>query len=354
MTTLIETIRTLTELHGAPGHEYLVRNYLKDRLSPLADEVIQDGLGGIYFVKKSKQQNAKKVMVAAHMDEVGFMVTQITQNGMLKFTPLGGWPEDVLQAQRMKVLTKEGKTFTGIIGSLPKHFRTGNEGTPQISDMMLDIGAESKAMVLDMGVNIGDVIVPEVVFKQLTEHRYLCKAWDNRYGCTIIVDVMERLKNIELPYDLYIGANVQEEVGLRGAGPAANMIQPDVALVVDCSPANDMAGKESDNGKLGGGTLLRIIDRTMILKPSFKQLLIDIYEANKINYQYYQSPGGTDGGQIHISNEGVPTAVIGVPARYIHSNHTIFDIRDYEAARDGMMALLKKFDDEVIACLKKN
>lgn len=106
---------------------------------------------------------------------------------------------------------------------------------------------------------------------------------------------MERLKDIELPFDLYIGANVREEVGLRGAGPAANMIQPDVALVVDCSPANDMAGKESDNGKLGGGTLLRIIDRTMILKPSFKQLLIDVYEENDVLYQYYQSPGGTDG-----------------------------------------------------------
>lgn len=121
-------------------------------------------------------------MIAAHMDEVGFMVTHITQNGMLKFTSLGGWPEDVLQAQRMKVLTKDGKTFTGIIGSLPKHFRTGNEGTPQISDMMLDIGAESKEMVLEMGVNIGDVIVPEVEFKQLTEHRFYVK-----HGITVTV-----------------------------------------------------------------------------------------------------------------------------------------------------------------------
>ncbi|WP_144781012.1 M42 family metallopeptidase [Macrococcoides caseolyticum] len=354
MTKILETIKTLTELHGAPGHEYKVRDYLKERLTAYADEVLQDGLGGVYFLKKSTNPDAKKVMIAAHMDEVGFMVTHITDNGMLKFTSLGGWPEDVLQAQRMKVLTRDGKEYTGIIGSLPKHFRIGNEGTPQISDMMLDIGAEDREMVNAMGIAPGDTIVPEVEFKQLTDNRFLCKAWDNRYGCTIIIDVMERLKDIALPFDLYIGANVQEEVGLRGAGPAANMIQPDVALVVDCSPANDMMGSSSDNGRLGAGTLLRIIDRTMILKPSFKTLIQETYEANNINYQYYQSPGGTDGGQIHISNEGVPTAVVGVPARYIHSNHTIFDIRDYEAAREGVLALLDRLDDKTIDHLKQN
>lgn len=350
---LLDTIKTLTELHGAPGHERLVRDYLLKRLSPLADEVLQDGLGGVFFVKKSKRDNAKRIMIAAHMDEVGFMVTDITEKGLLKFTEIGGWPADVLQAQKMQVLTRDNKTYRGVIGSVPAHFRTGKEATPQIKDMLLDVGAESKEQVLAMGIHIGDSIVPAVDFEQLTENRFLCKAWDNRYGCTIIVDLFEQLKDTDLPFDLYVGANVQEEVGLRGAGPSANMIKPDLAFVVDCSPANDTAGSNA-NGKLGEGTLVRIIDRTMILKPSFKQWLEEIYETNDIQHQYYTSPGGTDGGVIHTSLQGIPTAVIGVPARYIHSNHTIFDIRDYYAARDGLLALLKDVNDEKIEYLKMN
>lgn len=348
---LINTMKTLTELHGAPGHERLVRDYLIEKLSPLTDEVLQDGLGGVFFLKKSKQQNAQRVMIAAHMDEVGFMVTEITEKGLLKFTEIGGWPADVLQAQKMKVLTRYNKEYSGIIGSVPAHFRTGKESTPQIKDMLLDVGAENKEEVLEMGIQVGDSVVPAVDFEQLTENRFLCKAWDNRYGCTIIVDLLERLKDTELPFDLYVGANVQEEVGLRGAGPAANMIKPDLAFVVDCSPANDTVGNNA-NGKLGEGTLVRIIDRTMILKPSFKQWLEEVYETNDIKHQYYTSPGGTDGGVIHTSLQGIPTAVIGVPARYIHSNHTIFDIRDYYAARDGLLALLQDIDVEKINYLK--
>ncbi|WP_414046038.1 M42 family metallopeptidase [Macrococcus equi] len=350
---LYQTIKTLTELHGAPGHERLVRDYLLQRLSPLADEVIQDGLGGVFFVKKSQVANAKRVMIAAHMDEVGFMITDITENGLLKFTAIGGWPADVLQAQKMKVLTHNNKEVSGVIGSVPAHFRTGKESTPQIKDMLLDIGAEDKAEALSMGIQVGDSIVPAVEFEQLTDNRFLCKAWDNRYGCTIIIDIFERLKDVTLPFDLYVGANVQEEVGLRGAGPSTHMIKPDLAFVVDCSPANDTAGNNA-NGKLGEGTLVRIIDRTMILKPSFKRWLEEIYAAHEIKHQYYTSPGGTDGGVIHTALEGIPTAVIGVPARYIHSNHTIFDIRDYYAARDGLLALLKATDNNKIDELKTN
>ncbi|MCE4956379.1 M42 family metallopeptidase [Macrococcoides caseolyticum] len=350
---LLDTIKTLTELHGAPGHERLIRAYLMERLSPLADEVLHDGLGGVFFLKKSKQASRKRVMIAAHMDEVGFMVTDITEKGLLKFTEIGGWPADVLQAQKMTVLTQQNQTYTGVIGSVPKHFRTGNESTPQIKDMLLDVGAESKSEVLEMGIQVGDAITPAVEFEQLTEHRFLCKAWDNRYGCTIIIDLFERLKDVDLPFDLYVGANVQEEVGLRGALPSTNMIQPDLAFVVDCSPANDTTGNHG-NGKLGEGTLVRIIDRTMILKPSFKAWMVEVYTANNVAYQYYTSPGGTDGGVIHTALKGTPTAVVGVPARYIHSNHTIFDMRDYYAARDGLLALIKNTDEAKIEYLKNN
>ncbi|MDU7764295.1 MAG: peptidase M28, partial [Staphylococcus sp.] len=147
------------------------------------------------------------------------------------------------------------------------------------------------------------------------------------------IEILELLKDVQLDVDLYVGANVQEEVGLRGAKAAAKQINPDIAFVVDCSPANDIKGKQQLSGMLGEGTLIRIKDGTMILKPIFRDYLLKLAQENQIAYQYYISPGGTDGGEIHKANEGIPTAVIGVCARYIHSTDAVFDIRDYFAAR---------------------
>ncbi|MFT2242586.1 M42 family peptidase, partial [Klebsiella pneumoniae] len=145
--------------------------------------------------------------------------------------------------------------------------------------------------------------------------RFVSKAWDNRYGCLIGIELLELVQDMELDVDLYVGANVQEEVGLRGARSAAELIEPDVAFVVDCSPANDMKGKQNLSGELGEGTLIRIKDGTMILKPTFRDFLLNKAQEHNIKHQYYISPGGTDGGEIHKANQGVPTAVIGVCAR---------------------------------------
>ena len=349
---IIEHMKCLTEMHGAPGHEYLIRDYLKAHMAPLADEVIQDNLGGIFFVKKSNNPNAKKVLIAAHMDEVGFMVTQILENGLLKFIDIGGWSTDVLLSQHMKVLTKNKDELSGIISSVPKHFQTGDSKLPKITEMLLDVGATSKEEVVSMGIRIGDPIVPNVSFKQLTKDRYLCKAWDNRYGCTIIIDILQSLKDVSLPFDLYIGANVQEEVGLRGAKVSSHMIKPDIAFVVDCSPANDLIGDKS--GELGKGTLLRFYDRAMLLQPAFKDYMLELFDQHEVKYQYYVSPGATDAAEIQVANDGIPSAVIGVPARYIHSSHSIFDIKDYIAAKSGLMHLLKDLTPEKIQYLKKN
>ena len=151
---------------------------------------------------------------------------------------------------------------------------------------MLDIGASSDKEVRELGIQIGDTIVPNTELTQLSEYRYSAKAWDNRYGC-VIVEILELLCDVDV--DIYVGANVQEEVGLRGAKPAAELIQPDVALVVDCSPANDIKGVNQLSGELGGGTLIRIKDGTMILQPEFRDYLIKLAEDNHIKYQYYIS-----------------------------------------------------------------
>ena len=159
---------------------------------------------------------------------------------------------------------------------------------------MLDIGAESDKEVR-RGIEIGDTIVPFTPFTQLSEHRYSAKAWDNRYGCVLAIEILELLKDVELDVDLYVGANVQEEVGLRGAKASTELIQPDIAFVVDCSPANDIKGKQQLSGQLGEGTLIRIKDGTMILSPRFRDYLLELVDTFDIRSQYYISPGGTDG-----------------------------------------------------------
>lgn len=349
----LERMKTLTELHGAPGFEDQVRDYMRRELKGNADELIQDGLGGIFAVKRSKKENAPKVMVAAHMDEVGFMVTELTDNGFIKFTPLGGWSTDVLLSQRFSVRTSDNEEIAGVIGSVPVHFRRGNNKETKIEDMLLDVGADSREELLEMGINLGDSIVPKVDFQVLkNEKKLLAKAWDNRYGCLIAIEVLEALKGVDLDCDLYIGANVQEEVGLRGAKASANLVQPDIAYVVDCSPANDMLGKKDDMGKIGQGTLLRLMDRTMILAPKMRQFLIDTAEENDIKYQYYTSPGGTDAGSIHVSNDGVVSAVVGICSRYIHTANSIINYEDYLHANKLLTELIKKSNRETIEELR--
>ncbi|GGI40453.1 M42 family metallopeptidase [Mammaliicoccus stepanovicii] len=348
----ITKMKELTELHAVPGFEGEVRDYLKEKMTPFVDEIIGDNMGSIYGVKKSKKKNAPKVLIAAHMDEIGFMVTEMTNEGMLKFTPLGGVSSDVWLSQTLQLKTKKNDYYNGVVGSIPKHFRTGNESGVSIDDMLLDVGAENKKQLQDMGINIGDTIVPRTDFEQLTENRILAKAWDNRYGCLVGIELLESLKNKELDVDLYVGANVQEEVGLRGASASVNLIKPDIALVVDCSPANDMKGHVGLSGALGEGVLVRILDRTMILSERMKEYLLNTIEENEIQYQYFQSPGGTDGGEIHKALTGIPTAVIGVCARYIHTSKAVYDIRDYLNAKSLLEHLVLDIDFEKIEYLK--
>ncbi|MBU0437999.1 peptidase M28 [Staphylococcus succinus] len=348
----ISRMKALTELHGAPGFEDEVQSYLKAEMEPYVDEFVYNRMGGFYGVKRAKVDNPKRVMVAAHMDEIGFMITHITKNGMLQFTNLGGVATDIWQGQRLKVKSRKNEEIVGIVANIPKHFRTGNEGAPKIEDLLLDIGCENQEEVLARGINIGDSIVPETPFIQLSEHRFASKAWDNRYGCLIGIELLELLKDVDLNFDLYVGANVQEEVGLRGARASAELIDPDVAFVVDCSPANDMKGKQHLSGELGKGTLIRIKDGTMILKPTFRDYLLDLANQFDISHQYYISPGGTDGGEIHKANIGIPTAVIGVCARYIHSTNAVFDMRDYTAARQLLTQSVTHLNEDKIKALQ--
>ncbi|MEW4306385.1 M42 family metallopeptidase [Rossellomorea marisflavi] len=351
----LELFKTLTELPGAPGNEHAVRAFMKEQLSAYSDELVQDRLGGVFGVRKGGS-DAPVVMVAGHMDEVGFMVTSITENGMLRFQTLGGWWSQVLLAQRVQIITDNGP-ITGVIGSIPPHLlgEAQRSKPMDIKNMLIDIGADDKEDALRIGIKPGQQIVPICPFTPMAnEKKILAKAWDNRYGCGLSIELLKELHGEQLPNTLYSGATVQEEVGLRGAQTAANMINPDLFFALDASPANDMSGDKNEFGQLGKGALLRILDRSMVTHRGMREFVLDTAETNSIPYQYFVSQGGTDAGRVHMSNEGVPSAVVGICSRYIHTHASMIHIDDYAAAKELIVKLVKQCDRSTVETIHNN
>lgn len=351
----LQLFKTLTELPGAPGNEHMVRSFLREQISLYTDEIVQDKLGSIFGVRRD-DENGPTVMVAGHMDEVGFMVTSITENGMIRFQTLGGWWSQVLLAQRVEIITDNG-SIPGVIGSIPPHLldEEKRKKPMDVKNMLIDIGADSKEDAIKIGIKPGQQIVPVCPFTPMAnKKKIMAKAWDNRYGCGLAVELLEEVKDVKLPNILYSGATVQEEVGLRGAGTAASMIKPDIFFALDASPANDAGGDKNEFGQLGKGALLRIFDRTMVTHRGMREFVLDTAEKHKIPYQYFISQGGTDAGKVHISNEGVPSAVIGICSRYIHTSASIIHVDDYAAAKELLVNLVKTSDRTTVDSIRSN
>lgn len=351
----LEMFKTLTELPGTAGNEQQIRQYMRSELEKYSDNIIQDNLGSLFGVRLG-EEGAPRIMVAGHMDEVGFMVSAITDNGMIRFQPLGGWWSQVLLAQRVEIITDQGPVV-GVIGSIPPHLLSDEvRNKPMdIKNMLIDVGADDKEDAKKMGIRPGQQIVPICPFTPMAnEKKILAKAWDNRYGCGLAIELLKEVHNEKLPNQLYAGATVMEEVGLRGAQTAARMIQPDLFFALDASPANDASGKKDEFGQLGKGVLLRIFDRTMVTHRGMREFILDTAETNRIPYQYFVSPGGTDAGQVHISNEGVPSAVIGICSRYIHTAASIIHTDDYAAAKELLVKLVKACDKTTVDTIKNN
>ncbi|WP_433946039.1 M42 family metallopeptidase [Paenibacillus sp. SN-8-1] len=341
----LELFRTLTEFPSAPGFERELRSFVKERLSSYTGEFVQDRLGSLFGVLRGDEQGPK-VMVAGHMDEVGFMVTGISPNGMVSFQPLGGWWSQAVLAQRLQIITPEGR-IVGVVGSIPTHLLDDalRSKPVDLKTMYLDIGADSKEEAESFGVRPGLQIVPICEFTPLANpKKIMAKAWDNRYGVGLAIELMEALHKEKLPNILYAGATVQEELGLRGARTSANLIQPDIFFGLDASAANDMTGDKRQFGQLGEGALLRILDPTMLTHRGLVEYVQDTADTHKIKYQYFVSPGGTDAGQVHLSGIGVPSTVIGVCSRYIHTSSSILHTDDYAAAKELLIKLVRGLD----------
>lgn len=353
MTDLFTKIKEVTELDGIAGYEHNVRNYLRGKITPLVDEVQTDGLGGIFGIKHSQAKDAPRVMVAAHMDEVGFMISEIKPDGTLRVVGIGGWNPLVVSSQRFTLYTRTGTAIPVISGSVPPHFLRGNNGgasLPKVEDIVFDGGFADKAEAESFGVLPGDIIVPKSeAILTANQKNVISKAWDNRYGILMVAELLQSLQNEQLGNTLIAGANVQEEVGLRGAHVSTTKFDPEIFLAVDCSPAGDVYGNQ---GHIGDGTLIRFYDPGHIMLKDMRDFLLTTAEEAGVKYQYYAAKGGTDAGAAHLKNGGVPSTTIGVCARYIHSHQTLYAMDDFLQAQAFLQAIVKKLDRSTVDLIK--
>lgn len=341
--------RTLTEMPAAPGFERELRAFVRGELEKYTNEIIQDRLGSIFGVVRG-DADGPVVMVAGHMDEVGFMISGITEAGMLRFQTLGGWFSQVLPAQRVHVITDQG-VVEGVIGTTPVHLLDeASRGKPlDLKQMYIDIGADDRADAEKLGIRIGQQAVPVCPFTPLANpKKIMAKAWDNRYGVGLAIELLKKLQGVNLPNTLYAGATVQEEVGVRGGRTSARMIKPDLFFALDASAANDMTGDRQAFGRLGAGALLRIFDPTMITHRGLLEFVRDTAATHKIPVQPFFSGGGTDAGLVHVEGSGIPSTVIGVCARYIHTSASILHVDDYAAAKELLVKLVQACDKSTL------
>lgn len=349
----LQMFKDLTDANGIAGNERAPREVMKKYIGPYADLVEQDNLGSV-IAKKVGDENGPKIMVAGHLDEVGFMVTQIDDKGFIKFQTVGGWWSQVMLAQRVTITTRKGDEIIGVIGSKPPHILPADvrNKVVDIKDMFIDVGAASKEEVLEWGVRPGDMVTPYFEFNVMKNEKYLlAKAWDNRIGCAIAIDVMKALQNEKHPNILYSVGNVQEEVGLRGAKTATHKIQPDIGFAVDVGVAGDTPGvtaKESTS-KMGAGPQIIVYDASMVSHRGLREFVLDVADEHNIPYQFEaMAGGGTDAGSIHVTANGIPALSIGIATRYIHSHAGILHRDDYDNAVKLMVEVIKKLDRDAV------
>jgi endoglucanase len=335
----IELLKNLTGAFGISGYEEDVLNILKKNFAG-QDTLTKDRIGSI-IAKKVGKSEKPKIMFAAHMDEVGFII------------PIGGWWAGNLPGLRVKIKTKKGEYVPGVIGSKPIHELSPEErkNLPKIEDMYIDIGTTKNFNVKEkFGIRPGDPVVPETEFKQMgNSDLYMAKAWDDRVGCGLLIELLNNLTATEHPNTVYLAGTVQEEVGLRGAKTAAYAIAPDIGFALDVSLCKDTPGNNAEAvEKLGGGVGILIYDRTMIPHSKLKDFVCELAELNNIPYHFTSIKGGYDTGAIHLTNFGVPCLALGVPSRYVHSGSTIISLEDYENVLNLITLIVKNLDADTL------
>jgi endoglucanase len=341
----------MVESFGPSGFERETSRIIKNFMEPYCDALISDKLGTTAYIAKGTVERPC-VLLAGHIDEVGFVVSGIDEKtGFLTFNTLGGWWSQVLIGQRVVIRTSKGDLY-GVIAAKPPHLLSDDERKKvvEIKDMYLDIGVSSKEEALDVGVQIGNPVVPWSPFTLLHGNKIaMGKAFDDRIGAFVIMEAIRRINQNEIshPNTVYGAATVQEEVGLRGAQTIANLVDPDVAFVLEVDIAGDVPGIKPPDAptKLGKGPSLSTFDRSMIPNQPLKEFVMAIADNADIPLQLSHTPrGGTDAGRIHLNRAGCPSVVIGVPTRHIHSHVGLLNLHDVDATVRLLIELLKKID----------
>lgn len=366
-TKALNLLGELSESFGPAGFERETARLVKKYVGRFTGKVTADKLGSVIFEKKGKS-DSPRVLLAGHMDEVGFLITYVDDSGFLRFTTLGGWSDQVLLGQRVKVRIKEGKTAPGIIAARPPHLTPPEKRKELITvgNMFIDVGCSNKEEVDAMGITVGAPVIPDSAFSTQRKAVYekgkqkgkdtlvIGKGFDDRIGVVVVAEVVRTLKvkNIRHPNTVIGAATTQEEVGLRGARTVAHVVAPDVAIVLEVDIAGDVPGIEKHEApaRMGSGPAILAYDRSMIPNEGLLELVVDTAKKKKIPYQMSAVPcGGTDGGQIHISNGGCPTVVIGVPTRHIHSHVGVASTKDIDHCVNLVVEVVKRLDAKTVA-----
>ncbi|MFQ6016091.1 MAG: M42 family metallopeptidase [Anaerolineae bacterium] len=351
-------LKDLSEAVGVSGDEAEVRHFIIETIKDHVDRYQVDSIGNLFALKKpspssTRRRKRLKVMVAAHMDEVGMMIVHIEKDGLLRFRAVGGIDDRILLS---KVVLVGQERVPGVIGVKPIHLLKEKERNQvvRVEDMTIDIGVSSREEA-EKVVKVGDYATFATQFEELHNgvgesnglNVVKGKAFDDRVGCAVLVELLKE----EYPCELHAAFTVQEEVGLRGAMVAAYTIEPDVAIALEGTISDDMPKKKdvSPTTELGKGPAITIMDRTIIVDRHLVKLLVETAEENNIPYQFKQpGVGGTDAGRIHLTRKGVPTAVVSVPCRYIHSPVAFLSRSDFDHAVELMKRTLNKLTREVI------
>jgi len=326
-----ELLAKLSDAFGPSGHEDEVRKLIVAEASRHSKSVEVDNLGSVFAEVKGRS-NSPRVMVSAHMDEVGFIITYVEETGFLRFATLGTLDPRILPGQR--IIVKGSKRTVGVIGSKPPHGSTQEEmKTPfEMSELYIDIGVSSRNEVTRLGIDIGTAGTFDTHFSHAaSDSRVIGKAFDNRAGCAAALMLMEMLNQNPPTATTIFAFTVQEELGMRGAVVAANRVLPDVALVFETTAALDCPGVEPPGRLLniGRGPALRIMDRSAITQTEMIDFVKDIAKATGIPYQIHISLGAAnEAGPVHLSGKGVPTCVLSTPCRYLHGPTLMLSMDD--------------------------
>ena len=353
----LKAIEELSNAFGPPGFEDNVVEVIKKYSTGVEVEV--DSMNNVFTRLHGNKGNRPVIMLDCHTDELGFMVQAITPKGLIKFLPLGGWIITNVPAHAVIIQNSRGEFIKGVTTSKPPHFMSeaDREKRLVIEDIYIDVGATSRDEVLnDFAIEPGNPIVPDVTFQYNKNNGvFLGKAFDNRMGCFCIIDVMQRLRHENLNIDVVGAFAVQEEVGMRGAAVTSRIVKPDLAIVFEGSPADDIYyDKFTAQGCLKEGTQIRHIDKSMISNPHFIKFAKEVAKVKEIAFQSaVRAMGSTNAGIIHVSNKGVPTLVLGIPTRYAHTHYCYSAEFDVAATVDLAVEVIKNLTEEKVKELLK-